>query len=162
MADVKIDNVKQYTTIAACFDGHDDAPVQCCVHCPMEGLQCFTRSHWTLLLGEYLLRIIPADNGVACKKKTTKKHHTCWPFWWPWWSAGTIPRTSPNRGGPELRRKPLVDATGQVLRAIVGNETKKHCFFSKFSHCRPTEKGLEVSRWQQWGYDISIWREGVK
>jgi hypothetical protein len=73
MVDVKIDNAKQYTTVAAPFDSHDDAPVQCHVHCPMEGVRGFTRSPWTPSLGEYLLGIIPADNGVACKKKTTKR-----------------------------------------------------------------------------------------
>jgi hypothetical protein len=60
-------------TVATHLDGCDDAPVQCCVHCPMEGVQGFNRSHWTLPLGKYLLHIIPADNGVACKKKTTTK-----------------------------------------------------------------------------------------
>ncbi len=72
MVDVKIDNEKQYTTIATCFDGRDDAPVQCRIHHLIEGVQSFTRSHWTLPSGKYLLHIIPADNGVACKKKTKK------------------------------------------------------------------------------------------
>jgi hypothetical protein len=73
MVDVEIDETKQYTTVATRFDGCDDAPVQCHVHRTMEGVQGFIRSHWTPPLGEYLLRIIPADNGVACKKKTTKR-----------------------------------------------------------------------------------------
>jgi hypothetical protein len=73
MADVEINIAKEYTTIATCFYGRDDALVQCRIHCPMEGVQGFTRSHWTPPLGKYSLRIIPADNGVACKKKTTKK-----------------------------------------------------------------------------------------
>jgi hypothetical protein len=76
MVDVEIDDAKQYTTLATHFDGRDDAPVQCRIHHPMEGVQGFTRSHWTLPLGKYSLRIIPVDNRVACKKKTTKKHHT--------------------------------------------------------------------------------------
>jgi hypothetical protein len=73
MVDVKINNAKQYTTIATRFDGRNDAPVQCRINCPMEGVQGFTRSHWMPPLGKYLLRIIPADNGVACKKKTMKR-----------------------------------------------------------------------------------------
>ncbi len=36
------------------------------MHCPMEKVQGYDRS-------QYLLRIIPADNGVAFKKKTTKR-----------------------------------------------------------------------------------------
>jgi hypothetical protein len=39
----------------------------------MEKFQSFIQSHWMLPSGEYLLRIIPADNRVACKKKTMKK-----------------------------------------------------------------------------------------
>jgi hypothetical protein len=73
MVDVKIDDAKQHTIVATCFNGRNDAPVQCCVHPSIEGLQCFTRSYWTPPLGKYLLRIIPADNGVACKKKTIKR-----------------------------------------------------------------------------------------
>ena len=56
--------------------------------------------------------------GSPCRKKTTKKHHTCRPFCWPWRSAGTIPSASPDRGGPGLLRKPLVAVIGQVLRPI--------------------------------------------
>jgi hypothetical protein len=73
MVDVEINNAKQYTTVATHFDGHNDAPLQCRVHRPIEGVQGFTRSHWTPPSGEYFLRIIPADNGVACKKKSTKR-----------------------------------------------------------------------------------------
>jgi hypothetical protein len=73
MVDVKINNAKQYTTVATHFDGRDDAPVQCRVHHPMEGVQGFTRSHWMPPLGKYSLRIIPAENGVARKKKMTKR-----------------------------------------------------------------------------------------
>ncbi len=73
MVNVEIDNAKQYTTVATRFDSRDDAPVQCSVHYPMEGVQGFTRIHWTPPSGKYLLRIIPADNGVASKKKTTKR-----------------------------------------------------------------------------------------
>jgi hypothetical protein len=73
MVDVEIDDAKQYTTVATHFDGSDDAPVQCRVQRRMEGFQGFTRSHWMPPSGKYLLRIIPADNGVACKKKMMKK-----------------------------------------------------------------------------------------
>jgi hypothetical protein len=68
MADVEINDAKQYTTVATLFDSRNDAPVQCRVHRLMEGVQGFTRSHWTPPLGKDLLHIIPADNGVACKK----------------------------------------------------------------------------------------------
>ncbi len=38
------------------FDGHGDAPVRNRAHRPMEEVQSFTRSHWTLPLGEYYVR----------------------------------------------------------------------------------------------------------
>ncbi len=142
---VEINDAKQYTTTAPCFDGRDDAPVQCRVYCPIEGVQGFTRSHWTLPRGKYLLHIIPEDNGVACKKKRQKEHYTCWPFRWPWWCASTIQRTLPDRGGSGLQWKPLVDATGWVLQVIVGNRTKKRWFSCVFFHNRPTEKGRKVT-----------------
>jgi hypothetical protein len=73
MVNVEINDAKLYTTIATRFDGRNDVPVQCRIYCPMEGIQGFTRSHWTLPLGKYLLRIILADYGVACKNKTMKR-----------------------------------------------------------------------------------------
>jgi hypothetical protein len=73
MVNVEINDAKQYTTIATHFDGRDDAPVQCRIHCPVKGVQGFTRSHWTPPSGKYLLRIIPADDRVACKKKMMKR-----------------------------------------------------------------------------------------
>jgi hypothetical protein len=73
MVDVKINDAKQYTTVATRFYGRNDAPVQCHVHPLMEGVQGFTRSHWTLPSSKYFLRIIPADNRVACKKNTTRR-----------------------------------------------------------------------------------------
>ncbi len=73
MVDVEIDDAKQYTTIATCFNGRNDVTVQCRVHCPMEGVQGFTRSHWMPPSGKYFLCIILVDNGVACKKQMTER-----------------------------------------------------------------------------------------
>ena len=55
-----VDDEKKYTRIAGHFDDHADAPVQCGAHCPMDHNKGFTRSHWTLPLGDYLHRITPA------------------------------------------------------------------------------------------------------
>ncbi len=74
-----------------------------------------------------------------------KMIHIPWPCWWPWQCAGTIPCTLPYRGGSVLQRKPLVAATGRVLRSIVGNETKKHRVFQVFI-VDPLKRGL---RWCQ-------------
>jgi hypothetical protein len=73
MVNVEINDVKQYTTVTTHFDGCDDAPVQYRIRCLMEGVQDFTRSHWMPPSGRYFLRIILADNRVACKKKMMKK-----------------------------------------------------------------------------------------
>ncbi len=59
-------------------------------------------------------------------------HPLCWPIWWPSQCSGTIPHISPNRDGSGLQWKPLVPTIGQVLRPIVGVETKKHRFLPSF------------------------------
>jgi hypothetical protein len=45
---------------------------------------------------------------------------------------GTIPHTSPDRGGSGLQQKPLVAAIRQVSLPIVAMGTKKHRLFSFF------------------------------
>jgi hypothetical protein len=44
---------KQITHFPGHFDGHGGGLVQYHAHLPMEEIQGFTRSHWTLALGEY-------------------------------------------------------------------------------------------------------------
>jgi hypothetical protein len=48
----KQNNDKKWTNFAAHFDSRGGAPVQYRVHCPMEEIQGFDRSHWTLPLGK--------------------------------------------------------------------------------------------------------------
>jgi hypothetical protein len=45
--------INKYTYFAGHFDGHGGARVQHHVHCPMEEVQSFGRSHWALPLGKY-------------------------------------------------------------------------------------------------------------
>jgi hypothetical protein len=45
--------INKYTYKDCHFDGHGDAPVHNRVHCLMEEVQGFTRSHWMLPSGEY-------------------------------------------------------------------------------------------------------------
>jgi hypothetical protein len=45
VANNKIDGNKKYTSNAGNFDGHPDRVVQCKVHCPMERIRSFMRSH---------------------------------------------------------------------------------------------------------------------
>jgi hypothetical protein len=48
--------INKHTCKDGHFDGHGDAPVRNRVHCLMEEVQSFNRSHWTLPLGEYYAR----------------------------------------------------------------------------------------------------------
>jgi hypothetical protein len=45
--------INKYTCKAGHFDGHGDALVRKRAHCPMEEVQSFNRSHWTLPPGKY-------------------------------------------------------------------------------------------------------------
>jgi hypothetical protein len=45
--------INKYTYKAGHFNGHDNAPVCNRTHCPMDEVQSFTRSHWTLPSGKY-------------------------------------------------------------------------------------------------------------
>jgi hypothetical protein len=58
--DDKIDDAKQYTYFAGNIDCHGDAGVQCGVHCLMELIPGFTRSHWMPQSGECLGHNAPA------------------------------------------------------------------------------------------------------
>ena len=48
--------INKYTSKGGRVDGHGNAPVRNRVHRPMEEVQSFTRSHWTLPLGEYYVQ----------------------------------------------------------------------------------------------------------
>jgi hypothetical protein len=74
----EINDTKKFRQIAGNFDGHADAAVQCGMHCPMEHIPGFTRSHWMPLLGKCLHRIAPAAAKVidfGCKLKSLTKHN---------------------------------------------------------------------------------------
>ncbi len=114
------------------FNARDDAPAQHCRYCLMDVVQGFMQSHCTTSSVKYWDCI--ALNGWRghMQKKKTKKYHTCRLFCSPWRCAGTRPSALPDGGGPGLSRKPLVDASRQVLRPIVGHRTFISVFFSSF------------------------------
>ncbi len=90
------------TLSAVRFDGHGGLPVQYEVHHPMQHVQGYSGSHWTLPLGDYSLCIAPEAARATGKQTTinkcTKKGH----FNGCRWCASTIPRVSPNGGGAGL------------------------------------------------------------
>jgi hypothetical protein len=53
-----------------------------------------------------------------------------WPFRWPSQCGGTIPRASPDGGGPGLSYKPLNTAIGRALAPIasIGHFNSAICF----------------------------------
>jgi hypothetical protein len=61
------------TSSAGHFDSHGSAPEQYRPHRPMRHVQGYSRSHWTLPLGNYLLRIAPADARATGKQTTINK-----------------------------------------------------------------------------------------
>jgi hypothetical protein len=61
------------TSVTAQFEGLADAPVLCGMHCPVQHVQGYTRSHWTPPLGDYSLRRALAPAGATANKTTMKK-----------------------------------------------------------------------------------------
>jgi hypothetical protein len=64
------------TSVAANFEGFADAPEQYRQHRPMQHVQGYYKSHWTLALGDYSLCIAPAA-ARATGIQTTINKHTC-------------------------------------------------------------------------------------
>jgi hypothetical protein len=58
------------SSIVGHFDGHGGPPVQYKAHCSMQHVQGYSRSHWMLPLGNYLLRIaLAAAMATAIKRQ---------------------------------------------------------------------------------------------
>jgi hypothetical protein len=77
----KVTLTNKCTSSAGHFDGHSSAPEQYRWHRPMRHVQGFSESHWTLPLGNYLLRIAPAAARATANETLMKK--MClkdWPF----------------------------------------------------------------------------------
>ncbi len=64
------------TSSAGHFDSHGSAPVQYKVHCLMRHVQSCFGSHWTLPLGDSLLRIAPAAARAITKQTMMKNTPT--------------------------------------------------------------------------------------
>jgi hypothetical protein len=61
------------SSVVGHFDGHGSQLAQWEVHRPMQHVQGYSGSHWTLPLGNYLLRIAPAAARATATETTTKK-----------------------------------------------------------------------------------------
>jgi hypothetical protein len=57
------------------FDGHGGQPVQYEAHSLMQHVQGYSRSHWRLALGNYLLCIAPAATRATGKQTTINKYN---------------------------------------------------------------------------------------
>ena len=73
MVDRAIDNGERMHLRPTQLDSRTETLVQCRLHRLMEGVQGFTRSHWTPSSVEYLHRIPPLDDRVAFPKKNDEK-----------------------------------------------------------------------------------------
>jgi hypothetical protein len=62
------------TSVAGHFGSHGGAPVQYKALCSMQHVQGYTKSHWMLPSGNYLLRIAPASARATANKTTTKQY----------------------------------------------------------------------------------------
>jgi hypothetical protein len=71
-----IDDNKKCRESAGDIDHHEDAAVQCGVHCLIEHILGFTRSHWMPPSGKCLCRIAPAaamvDENIENTQNITK------------------------------------------------------------------------------------------
>jgi hypothetical protein len=62
------------SSIVGRFDGHGGQPVQCKADLPMQHVQGYSGSHWTLASGDYLLRIAPAAARATGKQTIINKY----------------------------------------------------------------------------------------
>ncbi len=69
----KVTMTNKCTSSASRFDGHGGTPEQYRGHCLMCYVQGYSRSHWTLASGNYLLRIAPAAARATGKQTTINK-----------------------------------------------------------------------------------------
>ncbi len=65
--------VSTCSSIIGHFNGRGGPPVQYEVHCPIQHVQGYSRSHWAPPLGDYLLSIAPAAARATGKNKHTYK-----------------------------------------------------------------------------------------
>jgi hypothetical protein len=70
----KLTMTDECTLSAGHFDGHSGAPEQYRRHRPMQHVQGYSGSHWTLPLGNYLLPIAPAAARATGKQTTINKY----------------------------------------------------------------------------------------
>jgi hypothetical protein len=62
------------SSVVGCFNGHGGQPVQYKAHRPMQHVQGYSGSHWTLALGTYSLHIAPAAARATGKQTTINKY----------------------------------------------------------------------------------------
>jgi hypothetical protein len=70
----KLTMMNECTSSTGHFDGHGGTPEQYRRHCLMRHVQDYSRSHWTLALGNYLLRIAPVAARATGKQTTINKY----------------------------------------------------------------------------------------
>ncbi len=128
----------------SCFDARVDAPARHRRYRPIEDVQGFTRSHWTPLSGEYLLRIAPDGQRVQMLKKNEEKVS--------YLSAVSIAlsvrRYVTKRIDRRRGSRAIPEATGRRLRASMAADICHRSvffrFFFEFFHRRPAFQQVKM------------------
>ena len=112
------------------FDARADAPARHRRHRPIEGVQGFTRSHWTPPLGEYLGRIAPDGQRVQMPLKKYEKV----PYLSAVSLALSVRRYVTKRIARRRGSRAIPEATGRRLRASMAADIcHRSVFFRDFS-----------------------------
>jgi hypothetical protein len=111
------------------FDGRADAPARHRRHRPIEGVQGFTRSHWTPLSGEYSERIAPDGRRGRMPKKNDEKVS----YLQVVSLALSVRRYVTKRIDRRRRSRAIREATGRRLRASRAADSRpSDIFFRDF------------------------------
>ena len=127
------------------FDARVHAPARHRRYRPIEGVQGFTRSHWTPPSGEYSGRIAPDGRRGQMPKKNDEKV--------PYLSAVSLALSVRRYGTERIDRRrgfrAIREATGRRHRASIAANSRPSVsvflFFLEFFHRRPAFQQVKMT-----------------
>ncbi len=126
------------------FDARVYVPAQHCRYCPIEGVQGFTRSHWTPPSCKYSGRIAPDGQRVRTPFKKYKKV----PYLSAVSLALSVRRYVTKRIDRRMGSRAITEATDRRLRASVAADMQSVSvfpFFWEFFHRRPAFQQVKMT-----------------
>jgi hypothetical protein len=127
------------------FDGRADAPARHRRHRPIEGVQGFTRSHWTPLSGEYSGRIAPDGRRGRMPKKNDEKVS----YLQVVSLALSVRRYVTKRIDQRRGSRAIPEATGRRLRASIAADICHRSVFFRvflgFFHRQPAFQQVKMT-----------------